>query len=246
MLSQKYKAPMYTHSSETKSETDGCRERYGMSPTQLFEKLGMLEYGGGGFHCVWYDEDDMRIAKERGLWIVTNPSSNLKLASGIAPLCEMKRRGIDNMAIGTDGAASNNCLDMFREMFLVTALQKYREMDAAAFPAFDVLKMACSGGALAMGLKDCDVLAAGKKADLAVIDLMQPNMQPLHNIAKNLVYAGTKQNVVMTMVDGKILYENGKFSSVDAENLRPGGETHPGDLRLIAKKWGGSALPYFA
>ena len=219
MLSQKYKAPMYTHSSETKSETDVCRERYGMSPTQLFEKLGMLEYGGGGFHCVWYDEDDMRIAKERGLWIVTNPSSNLKLASGIAPLCEMKRRGIDNMAIGTDGAASNNCLDMFREMFLVTALQKYREMDAAAFPAFDVLKMACSGGALAMGLKDCDVLAAGKKADLAVIDLMQPNMQPLHNIAKNLVYAGTKQNVVMTMVDGKILYENGKFSTVDAGEI---------------------------
>ena len=92
-------------------------------------------------------------------------------------------------------------------------------MDAAAFPAFDVLKMACSGGALALGRKDCDVLAAGKKADLAVIDLMQPNMQPLHNIAKNLVYAGTKQNVVMTMVDGKILYENGKFSTVDAGEI---------------------------
>ena len=88
-LSQKYKAPMYMHSSETKSETDGCRERYGLSPTQFFEKLGMLEYGGGGFHCVWFDEEDMRIAKEKGLWIVTNPSSNLKLASGIAPLCCM-------------------------------------------------------------------------------------------------------------------------------------------------------------
>lgn len=218
-LSQKYKAPVYAHNSETKSETDCCRERYGMSPTQLFDKLGMLEYGGGGFHCVWFDEEDMRIAREKGLWVVTNPSSNLKLASGIAPLCEMKRHGIDNMAIGTDGAASNNCLDMFREMFLVTALQKYREEDAAAFPAFDVLKMACSGGALAMGLTDCDVLSAGKKADLAVIDLMQPNMQPEHNIAKNLVYSGSKQNVYMTVVDGKILYENGKFTTVDSREI---------------------------
>lgn len=218
-LSQKYKAPVYTHNSETKLETDGCRERYGMSPTALFEKLGMLEYGGGGFHCVWFDEGDMEIAKKHGLWIVTNPASNMKLASGIAPLCEMKRHGIDRMAIGTDGAASNNCLDMFREMFLVTALQKYRESDAAAFPAFDVLEMACCGGARAMGLNDCDTLEAGKKADLAVIDLMQPNMQPIHNIAKNLVYAGSKQNVVMTVVDGKILYENGKFTTVDADEI---------------------------
>ncbi len=218
-LSQKYKSPMYTHNSETKSEVDGCAERYGMTPTQLFDKLGMLEYGGGGFHCVWFDEEDMRIAKEKGLWVVTNPSSNLKLASGIAPLCEMRRQGINRFAIGTDGAASNNCLDMFREMFLVTALQKYRENDAAAFPAFEVLKMACSGGALAMGLNGCDILAPGKKADLAVIDLMQPNMQPIHNIPKNLVYAGTKQNVVMTVVDGKILYENGRFTTVDPQEI---------------------------
>lgn len=218
-LSRKYEAPMYTHNSETKSEVAGCRERYGMTPTQLFNKLGMLEHGGGGFHCVWFDEQDMQIAKDKGLWVVTNPSSNLKLASGIAPLCEMKRRGIDRLAIGTDGAASNNCLDMFREMFLVTALQKYREEDAAAFPAFDVLKMACSGGALAMGLTDCDVLAPGKKADLAVIDLMQPNMQPIHNIPKNLVYAGTKQNVVMTVVGGKVLYENGSFTTVDRQEI---------------------------
>lgn len=218
-LSQKYKAPMYTHNSETRNEVEGCKERYGMTPTQFFDSLGMLEYGGGGFHCVWFDERDMQIAKNKGLWIVTNPSSNLKLASGIAPLCEMKRQGIDRMAIGTDGAASNNCLDMFREMFLVTALQKYRENDAAAFPAFDVLKMACSGGALAMGLTDCDVLAPGKKADLAVINLMQPNMQPIHNIPKNLVYAGTKQNVVMTVIDGKILYENGSFTTVDPQEI---------------------------
>ena len=218
-LSQKYKAPMYTHNSETEAEVAGCRERYGLSPTQLFEQLGMLEYGGGGFHCVWLDERDMEIFRDRGLYVVTNPSSNLKLASGIAPIEEMRRRGITRFAIGTDGAASNNCLDMFREMFLVTGLQKYREKDAAACSAFDVLEMATRGGALAMGLSDCDVLSEGKLADLAVIDLMQPNMQPVHNIAKNLVYAGSKQNVYMTVVNGKVLYENGKFTTVDAQEI---------------------------
>lgn len=218
-LAQKYKAPMYTHNSETRAEVDGCKERYGMTPTQLFNKLGMLEYGGGGFHCVWFDEKDMEIYREKGLYMVTNPSSNLKLASGIAPICEMKRSGMTNFAIGTDGAASNNCLDMFREMFLVTGLQKVREEDASACPAFDVLRMATTGGALAMGLKDCDVLAEGKCADFAVIDLMQPNMQPVHNIAKNLVYAGSKQNICMTVVNGKVLYENGRFLTVNANEV---------------------------
>ena len=218
-LSQKYKAPMYTHNSETRAEVDGCIERYGITPTQLFDKLGMLEYGGGGFHCVWFDEKDMEIFRDKGLWMVTNPSSNLKLASGIAPICNMKKHGMTRFAIGTDGAASNNCLDMFREMFLVTALQKVKEMDASACPAFDVLEMATKGGALAMGLTDCDVLAAGKCADFAVIDLMQPNMQPLHNIPKNLVYSGSKQNVYMTVVNGNVLYENGRFLTVDAAEV---------------------------
>lgn len=218
-LSQKYKAPLFAHNSETKAEVDGCFERYGMSPTQLFDKLGMFEYGGGGFHCVWFDDKDIDIFREKNLWMVTNPASNLKLASGIAPICEMKRKGMKNFAIGTDGAASNNCLDMFREMFLVAGLQKVKENDASACPAFDVLEMATKGGALAMGLSDCDVLAVGKKADLAVIDLQRPNMQPLHNIAKNLVYAGSKQNVKMTVVDGKILYEDGKFTTVDANEI---------------------------
>ncbi len=218
-LSQKLKAPLYAHNSETKAEVEGCKERYGITPTQLFDKLGMFEYGGGGFHCVWFDERDMEIFAKKGLWMVTNPASNLKLASGIAPICEMRRHGMRNFAIGTDGAASNNCLDMFREMFLVAGLQKVREEDAAACPAFEVLEMATKGGALAMGLADCDILAEGKCADFAVIDLKQPNMQPLHNIAKNLVYSGSKQNVRMTVVNGRILYENGEFPTVDKERI---------------------------
>lgn len=209
-LSQSFKAPVYTHNSETEKEVMECKERHGKTPTALFEELGMLEYGGGGFHCVYFDENDLDIFKNRGLWAITNPGSNTKLASGIAPIWEMQKKGI-NLAIGTDGAASNNCLDMFREMFLVTGLQKIREKDAAVCDALDVLIMAAQGGALAMGLKNSDSLAEGKNADLIMIDLNQPNMQPLNSIAKNIVYSGSKSNVKMTMVNGKILYENGEF-----------------------------------
>lgn len=209
-LVQKYRAPMFVHNSETKQEVEECRERWGMSPTQLFDSMGMYDFGGGGYHCVWFDEKDIDIFARKNLSVVTNPGSNAKLASGIAPLKEMWERGI-NIAIGTDGPASNNCLDMFKEMFLVSSLTKLREMDAAAMNGDDVLYMATAGGAKAMGLSDCDRLAVGKKADIIMIDLMQPNMQPVNNITKNLVYSGSKQNVKMTMINGRILYEDQKF-----------------------------------
>ena len=209
-LAQKLKSPVFLHNSETKSEVEECIGRWSKTPTQLTEDLGMYEYGGGGYHCVWMDDADFEIFKKRGLTAVTNPASNLKLASGIAPISRYLSEGI-SVAIGTDGPASNNCLDMFREMFLTTALAKVKDMDAAAVPANEVLYMATTAGARAMGLSDCDDLAVGKKADLVMIDLMQPNMQPENNLVKNLVYSGSKQNVTMTMVNGRILYEGGKF-----------------------------------
>ncbi len=146
----------------------------------------------------------------KGLYTVTNPGSNTKLASGIAPVSDFLKAGV-KVAIGTDGPASNNCLDMFREMFLVTGLAKLREKDASAVDAMEVLKMATVNGAHAMGLKDADILAKGKLADLIMIDLNQPNMKPQNNIPKNLVYSGSKQNVAMTMIGGEILYEKGSF-----------------------------------
>lgn len=209
-LAQKLRSPVWLHNSETRLETMECKERWGMTPTQLTESLGMYEYGGGGYHCVWLEEPDFEIFKKRSLTAVTNPASNLKLASGIAPLKRFVDEGIA-VAIGTDGAASNNCLDMFREMFLAAALAKVREEDAACIAADEILYMATAGGAHAMGLFDCDRLAAGKKADLILLDLRQPNMQPENNIVKNIVYSGCKQNVKMTMVNGRILYEDGKF-----------------------------------
>lgn len=210
-LAEKYKAPVYTHNSESLSEVEQCIERNHMTPTAYLDSLGMFNYGGGGYHCVHVTEEDMDIFKERGMSVVTNPGSNTKLASGIAPVSRMIEKGI-NIAIGTDGPASNNCLDMFREMFLATGLAKLREKDASVVDADLVLYMATAGGAKAMNLKDCDTLTEGKYADMIMIDLHQPNMQPLNNISKNIVYSGSKQNVKMTMVNGRILYENGKFN----------------------------------
>ncbi len=209
-LVQKYREPMFTHSSETRAEVDGCIERHGVTPTVLFDRLGMYDYGGGGFHCVHMSDEDIGIFKKRGLWAVLNPASNLKLASGIAPVKRFLDEGI-GLALGTDGAGSNNALDMFREMYLTSVLPKYRENDASAVDARSVLRMACVGGARAMGLCDCDGIAAGKKADLVVIDLHRPNMRPINNIPKNIVYSGSKENVRLTMVNGRVLYENGEF-----------------------------------
>ena len=209
-LAHKYQAPISAHNSETISEVEGCVERYGVTPTVLFEKLGMLDYGGSHYHCVHMTDEDIDILARKGIYVVTNPASNMKLASGIARIEDMMEKGI-KIAIGTDGPASNNCLDMFREMFLVTALAKIKENNAAALSAEHVLKMATVNGAHCMGLNDSDILAVGKKADLIMIDLHQPNMQPIHNIVKNIIYSGSKQNVKMTMVDGKILYEEGQF-----------------------------------
>lgn len=217
-LAKKYKEPVYTHNSETASEVQGCIERHGMTPTALMESLGMFEYGGGGFHCVHMTDEDIEIFARRGLWAVTNPCSNLKLASGIAPLAKMNEAGV-RLAIGTDGPASNNALDMFREMYLASVLQKVRENDAAAMPADVVLKAAVSGGALAMGLTDCDTLSAGKKADMMIIDMDRPNMQPVNNIVKNIVFAGTRDNVKMTVSGGVIVYENGEFPALDKEKI---------------------------
>lgn len=217
-LAEKYQAPVFTHSSETMAEVQACINTYNLSPTQLFDKLGLWNYGGGAFHSVWVDEADLNIYKKRGVWAVINSGSNCKLASGVAPVQKMLDMGI-GLAIGTDGAGSNNALDLFREMYLTCVLQKIKCRDASAADANAVLTAATAGSALCMGLDDCDCIAPGKKADLIIINLNRPSMQPIHNITKNIVYSGSKDCVRLTMVNGKILYENGSFPTLDIEKI---------------------------
>ena len=210
-LAHKYRAPVYTHLAETATEVEECKARYGMTPAVFLDNMGLFDYGGGGFHCVHMTEDDMEVFRRRRLYAITNPASNMKLASGIAPIAEFEKKKIP-VAIGTDGPASNNCLDMFREMFLVSGLSKLREKDAASLDAENILRMATVNGARAMRLNKADCLAKGKLADIIMLDLHQPNMQPIHNIPKNIVYSGSKSNVCMTMIHGRILYRNGEFN----------------------------------
>lgn len=217
-LAEKHQAPVFMHSSETAKETMDCIHACNKTPTELFEKIGLWNYGGGAFHSVWVSEEDLEIYKKRGVYAVINSGSNSKLASGIAPVSLMIKKGI-HLAIGTDGPSSNNALDMFREMYLTCVLQKLKNKDAASADADEILKAATVGSARCMGLDDCDIIEKGKKADLIVIDLQKPNMQPIHNITKNLVYSGSKDNVKLTMVNGKILYENGEFRGIDTEKI---------------------------
>jgi len=208
-LVQQLKQPFYTHLNETAAEVESCVSHSSMRTIEYLDSLGLFNYGGGGYHCVHVSAREMEILKARGMTVVTCPGSNTKLASGVAPVYEYLKRGIP-VAIGTDGPASNNCLDFFREMFLTTGLQKLQH-GAEAVDAVDVLEMACKNGAYACGFDDCDSLAVGKQADLIMIDLHQPNMQPLNNIEKNIVYSGSKQNVSLVMIAGNILYERGEF-----------------------------------
>ena len=218
-LAHKYEAPVFTHISETQAEVEGCKERYGVTPAVLFDKLGIYDFGGGGFHCVWFTDEDREIFKKKGLWSVFNACSNLKLASGITPVYKFINEDM-KIAIGTDGAGSNNSLSMFREMYLDTVLSNVLTDNAAAVDPFKILKAGTSGGALCMGLTDCDVLAPGKKADIIMIDMDKPSMQPENNVVRNIIYSADNSCVKMTMIDGKILYEDGEFTTIDYEQTR--------------------------
>ena len=204
------KCSFFTHISETKKEVEECIERHGKSPVKYLYDSGLFKYGGGGFHCVHLSEEETKIFKDHNLIVISCPGSNLKLASGIAPLTYYYKQGI-TIALGTDGPASNNSLDMFKEMYLAATLQKVLTNDAVAIPAFEILKMATVNASKVMGLDKADVLKEGKYADIIMIDLSKPNMQPLNNVITNLVYAGSKDNVKLTMINGRILYEDGSY-----------------------------------
>lgn len=213
-LCQELKEPVYMHNSETKKEVDACMKRYGMTPIQLMNQLKLFEYGGAGHHCVYTTEKDRQILKEKNVYVVTNPASNVKLASGIAPLKEYVEEGIP-VALGTDGPASNNNLNFFKEMYLACGLAKLKYEDAAAVSAMDVLRMATVNGANLLGIS-ADCIREGNYGDLVVIDLLKPNMQPMNHLVNNLVYSGSNDNVLMTMIHGKVVYTNNRyFMNVD-------------------------------
>ncbi|NWF55691.1 MAG: amidohydrolase family protein, partial [Syntrophaceae bacterium] len=183
------------------------------------ENLGLLSSSLIACHCVWLTEEEMDLLARRGVRVVHNLESNLKLASGVAPVPELLSRGVV-VGLGTDGCASNNNLDLFQEMDFVAKVHKAKRLDPTVMPAQTVLEMATLGGARVLGMeKEIGSLEVGKKADVIVLDMNKPHLQPVYNIVSQLVYSATGADVREVIIDGKIIMENRKLLTLDEEEI---------------------------
>ena len=207
---------MHVHLSETKLEHEECKQRHGMTPAAYMEKMGLFDVPALAAHCVYAEDDDMDIFRAKGVTVATNPVSNMKLASGVCNASKVIDKGV-NLAIGTDSVASNNSLNFIEEMKTLAISSKVYYADPTLIKPKDALRAATSGGAMAQGRTDSGILKVGNKADLIVLDISGPNMHPVHSLINNIVYSCSGGEVIMTMVDGNVLYENGIYSLIDIE-----------------------------
>lgn len=212
-------ARIQIHVSETEKEHKECIARHHMTPMAFLAECGVLDVPVSAAHCVWVDENDMELMHEKGVVAVHNPVSNLKLGSGVMPLAGMERAGV-TVALGTDGAASNNTLDIMKEMHVASILHKGICHSPDRFPAGSFLRMATENGALAQGRCDSGRIAPGMKADLILIDLDAVNNIPMYDPVYTAVYSANASNVCLTMADGRILWENGVYTGIDMEKLK--------------------------
>lgn len=209
-------ANMHVHLSETKQEHEECKERHGKTPAAYFNSLGLFDTPTTAAHCVWLEPEDYPILKEKGVTVACNPVSNMKLASGICNVPDLFRQGI-NVSLGTDSVSSNNNLNMIEEMKFFATASKVKLLDPTAVTPTQAIEAATLSGAKAQGRTDCGLLKEGYKADLVVVDISGPHMYPVHDMVNNIVYSASGSDVVMTMVDGKVLYENGEYLTIDVE-----------------------------
>ena len=212
--------PVHVHVSETKSEVEDCRARHdGKSPVQWLESLGAFDVPAIAAHCVWVDDDDIAILAKHGVTVAHNPASNMKLASGFAPIEKMLQAGV-NVALGTDGMASNNNHDMFQDMYLMAMLPKGSELDPTLITPKQAIFAATRAGALAQQRDDCGLVKEGFKADLAVLDVSGSSWCPVNDMLTNIVYAGHGSDVVLTMCDGLVVYREGTWPTIDLERVK--------------------------
>ena len=208
----------HIHLSETKTEHEICKAKYGKTPARLFYDAGIMDSPAVFAHCVYVEDEDLQLFKETGATVAHCPASNLKLGSGVANTYKMLQKGV-NVGIGTDSAASNNGLDIMREMYLAALLPKGINNQADIVTPQDIYKMATINGYKAQGRQDCGAIKVGNKADLIILDMTTANMYPDFDILNNIVYSANKSNVVLTMVDGYVLYKNGEFTTIDVERM---------------------------
>lgn len=213
---KKLGANMHVHLSETRTEHEACKARHGMTPAAYFHKLGLFDTPTTAAHCIWIEGEDFDIFKEKGVTVATNPVSNMKLASGVCNTPKLLSAGI-NVALGTDSVASNNSLNFIEEMKYFATAAKTRFEDPTAVTPVQALQAATRAGALSQGREDCGLVKTGCRADLIVLDITGPHMHPVHDMLNNLVYSASGSDVILTMVDGNILYENGRYYTIDLE-----------------------------
>lgn len=210
---------MHVHVSETKSEHEECKMRHdGLSPIAYFDSLGLLDTRTTAAHCVWVEEDDMDIMAQRGVTVASCPVSNLKLASGVCNVPLLNQKGV-KVSIGTDSVASNNNLNFIEEMKFFALLNKERRNDPTLVTPLETLMAATSVGAQSQGRNDCGKIAEGYKADLVVMDISGPQWQPIHDPVNNLVYSSSGSDVVLTMIDGRVVYDDGEYTTIDIEKV---------------------------
>ena len=212
-------ARMHLHLSETVKEHAACKAKYGKTPTEWFQSLGVLDLPTAAAHCVTVEDSDLEILKTYGVSPVHNPSSNMKLGSGFMRLPKLLNYGL-NVGIGTDGTASNDNLNMLEEMHLAALIHNGNLCDPTAIHAEQVLTMATRNGAKLQGREDTGSLAVGKKADIVAVNMDAPHLIPSFDPISTLLYSAQGSDVCMTMVDGRILYENGEYKTIDAEKVR--------------------------
>lgn len=209
---------MQLHASESEAEHNECIKRHGLTPVEYFKNTGVLDSPTTLAHCVYVTDSDMDILIESGAFVSHNATSNLKLGSGIARIPTMLKKGVC-VSLGTDGAASNNTLDIMREYQLASILHKGNNRNAEATIAPQMLDLATLNGAKSQGRNDCGKIKVGNRADLVMIDLNAINNKPCFDTYCTLSYSANSSNVLMTMVDGDILYHNGEFTTIDIEKV---------------------------
>jgi len=218
-IADKYGVRIATHYLETKFEREQLIEKHGKIPTSFLKDIGYLDERFIAFHCVWMDEEDIRMFADHGCKAVHNPESNMKLASGVAPISKMMASGV-TVGLGTDGCASNNNLDMFQEMDTAAKLHKVVQLDPTVMDANTVVRMATCNGARVLGMdKLVGSLKAGMKADIIIINLNKPHLTPLYNEYSHIVYAFNGADVDTVLINGKVVMKNRKLLTIDENDI---------------------------
>lgn len=207
-----------THISETKHEHEECKGRHGLTPTAYLEKCGLLDNKVTGAHCVWVEEEDMDILKEKDVTVAHCISSNLKLGSGFAPIKRMMDKGV-NVGFGTDGASSNNNLNMLEEISLSAMANKGINHDPQFMSTKEIFKMATLNGALSQGRENCGSIKVGNKADILIYDFDKAHLQPVHDVLSNIIYSAQSDDICLNMIDGKVVYKDGLVLTLDTEKV---------------------------